>query len=100
MMKLTAGAMNVDGIVTEPAAAALVRPYNPRLQMAPTSGPTPFARALVGVLFVIVVLVTLWVPFYNRIEPAWHGIPFFYWFQVSWILVADVATLLAYRLKL
>jgi len=57
-------------------------------------------RALIGVLFAIVVAVTLWVPLYNRLEPSWHGIPFFYWFQVAWIVVAAVVTVLAYRLRL
>lgn len=64
------------------------------------SQPSPFTRLFVYALFGVIVVVTLWVPFYNRIEPSWHGIPFFYWFQVSWILVAAAATLLAYRLKL
>jgi hypothetical protein len=62
--------------------------------------PSPLTRALIGVLFAIVVLVTLWVPLYNRIEPSWHGIPFFYWFQVAWIVVTAVVTVLAYRLRL
>lgn len=62
--------------------------------------PTPFARALVYALFFVIVAVTLWVPFYNRIEPAWHGIPFFYWFQMAWIVVTAIVTVLAYRLKL
>jgi hypothetical protein len=52
------------------------------------------------VLFLIVALVALWVPFYNRTAPSIAGIPFFYWFQVAWILVSAVATGLAYRLGL
>ncbi len=28
---------------------------------------------------------TLWVPFYNRLEPRAFGIPFFYWYQFAWI---------------
>jgi hypothetical protein len=62
--------------------------------------PTPLARVIVSAFFVVIVVVALWVPFYNRIEPSWHGIPFFYWFQMAWIAVTAVATLLAYRLKL
>ncbi len=62
--------------------------------------PTPLARVIVGALFVVIVVVTLWVPLYNRIEPSWHGIPFFYWFQMAWIVMAAVVTVLAYRLKL
>ena len=62
--------------------------------------PTPRARAFVYALFLVIVVVTLWVPLYNRIEPSWHGIPFFYWFQLAWILATAVATVLAYRLRL
>jgi hypothetical protein len=61
--------------------------------------PSPLARVAVYALFLVIVVVALWVPFYNRIEPTWHGIPFFYWFQVVWIAVTAVATVLAYRLK-
>ncbi len=28
-----------------------------------------------------------WVPFYNRIEPALFGIPFFYWWQIFGIFL-------------
>jgi Protein of unknown function (DUF3311) len=62
--------------------------------------PSPLTRALVYAWFAVVVGVSLWVPFYNRAEPALGGIPFFYWFQVTWILVAAVATAVAYRLRL
>lgn len=38
----------------------------------------------------------LWVPFYNSIEPAWAGIPFFYWYQFLWVLISSVITLIVY----
>jgi len=60
---------------------------------------TRAARALVYALFLLIAVVALWVPFYNRAEPAMYGIPFFYWFQLAWILVTAAATALAYRLK-
>lgn len=28
------------------------------------------------------------VPFYNRVEPSLAGIPFFYWYQFSWVPLA------------
>ena len=62
--------------------------------------PTRFARLLVYAMFLIVGIGALWVPFYNRIEPTMYGIPFFYWFQIAWILVTAAATAIAYRLKL
>ncbi len=57
------------------------------------------AAVFVYLLFLVIVLVTLWVPLYNRVEPAWHGVPFFYWFQLAWIVVTAFATVLAYRLR-
>lgn len=40
--------------------------------------------------------IILWPPFYNRMEPTWIGIPFFYWFQLLWVIVAAVLTALVY----
>jgi hypothetical protein len=31
------------------------------------------------------VMLPLITPLYNRIEPRWWGIPFFYWFQLSFV---------------
>jgi Protein of unknown function (DUF3311) len=39
---------------------------------------------------------TLWVPLYNSVEPAWHGIPFFYWFQMAMIFVGAIVTAFVY----
>jgi hypothetical protein len=64
---------------------------------AHTRRPTRATRVLVYALFAVVAVVTLWVPLYNRTEPTLGGIPFFYWFQVAWILVSAVATALAYK---
>ena len=36
----------------------------------------------------------LWVPSYNRLEPALGGIPFFYWYQLAWILLGAAIVLL------
>jgi hypothetical protein len=48
-------------------------------------------------LFLVVPYIALlWVPFYNRIEPTLLGIPFFYWFQMSWIPLAALCILPVY----
>jgi hypothetical protein len=47
-------------------------------------------------LFVIQFLVILWPPFYNRAEPSVLGIPFFYWFQMLWVLVSAATTAVVY----
>jgi hypothetical protein len=56
-------------------------------------------RLLVHILFLAVTLVSLWVPLYNRTAPMIAGIPFFYWFQIAWIIVGASAVALAYRLR-
>lgn len=66
----------------------------------PQAPPSTAARALVYLLFLFIAVVALWVPFYNRTEPAVLGIPFFYWFQFLWVAVTAVATAIAYRLRL
>jgi hypothetical protein len=65
---------------------------------APRKPPTAAARAIVAVLFTIVFVGALTVPLYNRIEPSAAGVPFFYWFQIVWILASGIATAIAYGL--
>jgi Protein of unknown function (DUF3311) len=36
------------------------------------------------------VVLPLITPLYNRVEPRWAGIPFFYWFQLSFVAL-DIA---------
>jgi hypothetical protein len=38
----------------------------------------------------------LWVPFYNRVEPEIAGIPFFYWYQMLWIVLGALILLPAW----
>jgi hypothetical protein len=50
-------------------------------------------------LFAIPFAAILWVPSYNRMEPALGGIPFFYWYQLAWILLGAAIVLIAYLLE-
>jgi hypothetical protein len=47
-------------------------------------------------LLLLVPLLVLYVPFYNRIEPNLFGFPFFYWFQLGWIFVSMIITAVVY----
>jgi hypothetical protein len=47
-------------------------------------------------LFVIQFVAVLWPPFYNKIEPAWIGLPFFYWYQLAWVVVGAILTAIVY----
>jgi Protein of unknown function (DUF3311) len=48
-------------------------------------------------LFVVQFVGLLWLPFYNRAEPAFMGIPFFYWYQLLWVAISAVFTAIVYR---
>lgn len=47
-------------------------------------------------LFVVECLAVLWPPFYNKVEPQWHGIPFFYWYQLLWVVIGAGLTAIVY----
>ena len=47
-------------------------------------------------LFLIQWAAVLWPPFYNSAEPAWLGMPFFYWYQLAWVLGSAVITAFVY----
>jgi uncharacterized membrane protein YhaH (DUF805 family) len=50
-------------------------------------------------LLVIPFLGVLWVPFYNRIEPSLAGIPFFYWYQLAWVVLGAAVVLAVYLIE-
>ncbi len=49
-------------------------------------------------LFLIPLIAMLSVPSYNRLEPALGGVPFFYWYQLAWILLGACVVLLVFTL--
>ncbi len=46
----------------------------------------PWAR----LLLLAPLVAMMWVSSYNRIDPMLAGIPFFYWYQLLWILIGAV----------
>jgi hypothetical protein len=47
-------------------------------------------------LLIIPFIATLWVPFYNSLEPVFAGIPYFYWYQFAWVFISAVITAIVY----
>ena len=47
-------------------------------------------------LLLIQFVPSLWVPFYNSVEPTFVGIPFFYWFQLALVLLSAGVTAIVY----
>jgi len=51
-----------------------------------------------ALLLIIPFIALLWLPFYNRTDPSFLGIPFFYWYQMLWIIITAILTLIVYFL--
>ena len=47
-------------------------------------------------LFLVQFVVALYPPFFNKVEPTLMGIPFFYWFQLAWVLGSAILTAIVY----
>ena len=67
----------------------------------PTRGPArPGPYIITGILLAIAIVLPLVVPIYARSEPALFGMPFFYWYQMLWVLVDAVILWICYRIIL
>jgi len=40
----------------------------------------------------------LWPPRYNRAAPQLFGFPFFYWYQLGWVILTALVTWFVYRM--
>jgi hypothetical protein len=78
-----------DGRGDDPAAA------DPAVR--PAAGPLPTGtKILAGVLLAIPMLALALVPVYSRQTPVLWGFPFFYWYQLLWVVLASAFTYAAY----
>ena len=59
----------------------------------PEHRPHHWARLLLLIPFVAM----LWVPSYDKIEPMVAGVPFFYWYQLLWIILSALLIVIVYR---
>ncbi|WP_037851950.1 DUF3311 domain-containing protein [Streptomyces sp. NRRL S-340] len=55
-------------------------------------------RVVIGLCLVAPFVAMLWVGSYAKIGPTFIGIPFFYWYQMLWVIISTVLTVIAYRL--
>ncbi len=47
-------------------------------------------------LLLVPFVAVLWVPFYNTVEPSFYGFPYFYVYQMSWVIISSVLTGIVY----
>ena len=65
----------------------------------PTRGPArPGPYIITGILLAIAIILPLVVPIYARHAPELFGMPFFYWYQMLWVLIDAVLLWICYRL--
>ena len=62
-------------------------------RMPERSTPTSARSSWWSLLLLIPFVALLWVPFYNRIDPAIFGIPFFYSYQFIWVVLTSLIIL-------
>ncbi|EPH40999.1 putative membrane protein YoyD [Streptomyces aurantiacus JA 4570] len=55
-------------------------------------------RVVIALCLVAPFVAMLWVSSYAKADPAFIGIPFFYWYQMLWVLISTVLTMIAYQL--
>ncbi|MFD1668480.1 MULTISPECIES: DUF3311 domain-containing protein [Streptomyces] len=56
------------------------------------------ARVVIALCLVAPFVAMLWVGSYAKTDPVFIGIPFFYWYQMLWVLLSTVLTMIAYKL--
>ncbi|MET8952279.1 DUF3311 domain-containing protein [Streptomyces sp. NPDC004393] len=55
-------------------------------------------RVIIALCLVAPFVAMLWVGSYAKTDPTFIGIPFFYWYQMMWVLISTALTMLAYQL--
>ncbi|MZF85885.1 DUF3311 domain-containing protein [Streptomyces sp. SID5643] len=55
-------------------------------------------RVVIAVCLIAPFVAMLWVGSYAKTDPVFIGIPFFYWYQMAWVLISTVLTMIAYKL--
>ncbi|MEU6979899.1 MULTISPECIES: DUF3311 domain-containing protein [unclassified Streptomyces] len=56
------------------------------------------SRVVIALCLLAPFVAMLWVSSYAKVDPTFIGIPFFYWYQMLWVVVSTGLTMLAYQL--
>lgn len=49
-------------------------------------------------LLLVPFVALLWPAFYSSVQPTLGGIPFFFWYQFLWIIIAAILTAVVYAM--
>ncbi|MCL6737761.1 DUF3311 domain-containing protein [Streptomyces neyagawaensis] len=69
----------------------------PDVKSPETPAVTP-VRVVIALFLFAPFVAMLWVGSYAKTDPAFIGIPFFYWYQMAWVLISTALTATAYVL--
>jgi membrane protein implicated in regulation of membrane protease activity len=63
--------------------------------------PAPSRGLWIAITLILLpaIVLPLWVPLYDKVDPRLNGWPFFFWFQMAMILFATALTVIAYSLS-
>lgn len=53
-------------------------------------------RRWFSLLLLIPFIALLWPAYYNTYDPVFLGMPFFYWYQILWIFLTALLTIIVY----
>lgn len=69
--------------------------------MTDNNNGTPKKKSPYWLLLLLIPFIAMLIPnYYNTASPDLGGIPFFYWYQLLWIIITVIITGLMYVLKL
>ncbi|MGW1543155.1 DUF3311 domain-containing protein [Streptomyces sp. NPDC002309] len=55
-------------------------------------------RVVIALCLITPFVAMLWVGSYAKTDPTFIGIPFFYWYQMAWVVISTALTMTAYWL--
>ena len=61
--------------------------------------PARRGRSWLLLLLLIPFIALLWPPFYNTNQPVFIGMPFYYWYQLLWIILTAILMAVVYFLR-
>ncbi len=53
-------------------------------------------RVVAAVCLIAPFVAMLWIPSYNKTSPKLLGFPFFYWYQLLWVIITAVLMIVAF----
>lgn len=54
---------------------------------------------MIRILFLVVFIIALWVPAFNRVDPTLFGFPFFYWYQMLVVLISSALIWIVFKVE-